>query len=573
MIKRMNLKVVITVFLASCFFKAHAQSNVFENFKNISAIAKPDAEKWKQLQGNFGFSIVNVNTRATYNTYPIIDKQTAIQLNAWAGEEVNAQVVISSKVDAGKINVTTGGLVSANGNKINNAIQIGYIYYVIADNSVGICYKQGKKYPDIIVPDIIDFNSSESFVKSYTNRPVWIKIKVPEDAQPGDYKSKVTASVNGVSKTLNINLKVSANKLPALKDRKFFLELWQYPVTEADYYKVKPWSDEHLKLMKPAMTQLKDAGEDVITASFFWDMFNTTARDVDDMFIKIRKKVSGDYTYDFTNFDKWVNYMTSIGISRQITMFGMATLNYRMYYYDEAKGGVTYIQQGVKNEQYKQFWTPYLKAFGAHLKEKGWFDKTTIGFSEKELDISVPLIRFIKSIDPQWKISYSGKYFPEIQDAVYDYSIISNQHIPADIIAGREKKGYVTTFYTSCWERVPNTFVMSDPIDATWLAWNASNRNLDGYLRYAFDFWTPSILTNVITNVASGDNFLFYPYGYSSVRFEMLKDGIEDFEKVRIKKNQSSTQIKSVLDQFELKKVNLVPSRFRQIQEARTSLE
>ena len=382
----------------------------------------------------------------------------------------------------------------------NSQCKAGFVYYVLADNSRGVCHKDANvTYAKIIVPDIIDFQSGSSFIKPFTNRPVWINIKIPRNTQPGIYKGKIMASANTITSSINIVLKVSSNKIPAIAKRQFFLQLWQYPIAEADYYKVKPWSDEHFRLMKPAMATLKRAGENVITASFFWDQFNPKIRDADEMFIKVQKNTSGTYTYDFTNFDKWVNYMMDIGINKQITVFGMATLNYRMYYFDDDSNKVIYFSQGINGVQYRQFWSSYLKAFEAHLKEKGLFDITTIGFSEKELDVSVPLIKFIKSLDKDWKISYSGKYFPEIQNDVYDYSVISNQQVPDSVIKQRRSKGFVTSFYTSCWEKFPNTFVMSDPIDASWLSWNAAYRNMDGYLRWAYDYWTANMLTDVTT--------------------------------------------------------------------------
>jgi hypothetical protein len=441
------------------------------------------------------------------------------------------------------------------------------------------------------VPDIIDFQSGSSYVKSYTNRPIWIKIKIPRETDPGIYRGKVSASVNGNSQSLDIVLKVSDKTLPLPANRKFFLELWQYPIAEADFYKVKPWSDEHFRLIRPAMRNLREAGEDVITGSFFWDAFNPAVRSADDLMMKVIKTKSGEWNYDFTNFDKWVNFMMDIGINKQITCFGIAPLNYKYYYYDEAQNKVAFFQQGVSGTQYKQFWTSYLRAFQKHLEEKGWFDITTIAFSEKNTDILIPLINFIKSVNKNWKISFSGKYFPQIQADIYDYSLISNQQIPDSTIAERRSKGFITTFYTSCWERFPNTFVMSDPVDATWLSWNAANRDMDGYLRYAYDYWTMSnILFDVRSNVASGDRFLIYPYGNSSIRFEMLKDGIEDYEKIILKfgRNDNSSAansvmrtntqnnikgFKSVLSQFDFKKVSSDRSRSQQIQQARTLLE
>jgi len=561
-------------------------NNQYENFGDISSISRPDPSKWQQLKTDFNFSQADINSRMAYNNAPVLVADKTINLQGWRDEEVNAQLVISSKKDIGSFNATVSDLTS--GNKVIDSknCNIGYVYYVIANSTKGLCRTDPNvKYDDAITPDIINFHSASSFVKSYTNRPIWLKIKIPVDAEPGNYKGKVNVSAGGNVQSLDVVLKVSNNRMPSAENKKFFLELWQYPIAEADYYKVKPWSDEHFRLMKPAMQNLKDAGEDVITASFFWDPFNPAARDANEMFIKVVKTKGGQWNYDFTNFDKWVNFMMDLGIKKQITVFGMAPLNSRMYYFDEDSNKVVNVQQGVYGPMYKQFWSSYLKAFGAHLKQKGWFDITTIGFSEKQPDIATALINFIKSVDNNWKISYSGKYYPEIQSKVYDYSLISNQQIPANTVIDRKNKGFITTYYTSCWEKFPNTFVVSDPVDATWLGWNAAFRNMNGYLRFAYDYWTMSnILSDVRSNAASGDRFFIYPGGNTSIRFEMLKDGIEDYEKIFVKAGgtnnvnnltatSNSNAIQSVLNGFDFKKASPSISRSQQIQQARAALE
>jgi len=587
--KHALLLVTLLPFVSHLSF-VQAQNVQYENFGDITSVSQPDQSKWQQLKTAYNFSPADLNRRVTYNHEPVLNSPKSINLEGWRDEDVNAQLVVSAKKDISSLKVTISNLVSDNGKTIDNKqCDAGFVYYVIADNSRGICAKKDNtSYNTIIVPDIVDYRSGSSFAKAYTNRPVWLKIRIPRDAAPGIYKGKITASFNGSSQSVDVLLKVSNNTMPTAENKKFFLELWQYPVAEADFYKVKPWSDEHFSLMRPAMQNLRSAGEDVITASFFWDAFNPSTRSADEMMIKPLKTQSGQWSYDFTNFDKWVNFMMDIGINKQITVFGMAPLNFKYYYYDEAQNKVESFQQGVNGAQYRQFWTSYLNAFQKHLQEKGWFDITTLAFSEKNPDVLKPLISFIKSLNKNWKISFSGKYFPEIQKDVYDYSLISNEQIPENTIEDRRQKGFITTFYTSCWERFPNTFVMSDPVDATWLSWNAANRNMDGYLRYAYDYWTMrNIISDVRSNIASGDRFLIYPYGNSSVRFEMLKDGIEDYEKIMAKfgrnANTAATSsairinapsgFKSTLSQFDFKKVNSNASRSQQIRQARALLE
>lgn len=63
----------------------------------------------------------------------------------------------------------------------------------------------------------------------------------------------------------------------------------------------------------------------------------------------------------------------------------------------------------------------------------------------------------------------------------------------------------------------------------------ASARNLSGFLRWAYDSWTEDPLwdTKHVTWQA-GDAFLVYPNARSSFRFERLREGIQQYEKIRL---------------------------------------
>jgi hypothetical protein len=57
----------------------------------------------------------------------------------------------------------------------------------------------------------------------------------------------------------------------------------------------------------------------------------------------------------------------------------------------------------------------------------------------------------------------------------------------------------------------------------------------DGFLRWAYNSWpeNPNIDSRYI-KWPSGDDFMVYPEARSSVRFERLREGIQDYEKIRI---------------------------------------
>ena len=108
----------------------------------------------------------------------------------------------------------------------------------------------------------------------------------------------------------------------------------------------------------------------------------------------------------------------------------------------------------------------------------------------------------------------------------------------------------ITTFYTSCVQPRPNSFVAADadPTDLTALPWHALQRRQDGYLRWAFDNWRSSNPLDLREGAfTAGDFSLVYRSSNDrdmtvvpSIRSELLRDGIEDFEKVLVLRNSLS---------------------------------
>ena len=111
------------------------------------------------------------------------------------------------------------------------------------------------------------------------------------------------------------------------------------------------------------------------------------------------------------------------------------------------------------------------------------------------------------------------------------------EHLSDEVIAERNKKGMKTTYYVCTYPRKPNTFTNSPPMEAVWLGHYVAKRRLSGFLRWAYNSWVaaPELDSNHVT-WQPGDCFLVYPLENgevrSAVRFEMLREGIEDLKKL-----------------------------------------
>ena len=96
-------------------------------------------------------------------------------------------------------------------------------------------------------------------------QPVWLTVRVPADAKPGNYEGKVTVSASGRKPVeVPVNLRVVDWKVPDPKDFMSFLELIQSPESVAMHYKVEMWSQKHWELLDRTFKLLGEVGNDML---------------------------------------------------------------------------------------------------------------------------------------------------------------------------------------------------------------------------------------------------------------------------------------------------------------------
>jgi hypothetical protein len=309
----------------------------------------------------------------------------------------------------------------------------------------------------------------------------------------------------------------------------------------AELHGVELWSDAHFELMKSYFSMLASAGQKVISANIInqpWGRDHTYFEEV--TLIKWIKRIDGSWFYDYTNFDRYIRMMMDCGITKRINCYSMVTWNLFFPYFDELSGETKSVKLTPGTEEYKDFWKPMLMAFTAHLKEKGWFEKTAVAMDERPMESMLAVFALLKEVDPEWKTALAGTYHPEIARDIYDYSLnYVDPYFEPDVLKERKASGKPSTYYTACQPQRPNIFTFSPPSEAVWIGWYAAAMGYTGYLRWAYNNWTESTLTETRYRTwPAGDCYFIYPGPRSSIRFEKLIEGIQDFEKLRILKEQ-----------------------------------
>jgi hypothetical protein len=99
----------------------------------------------------------------------------------------------------------------------------------------------------------------------------------------------------------------------------------------------------------------------------------------------------------------------------------------------------------------------------------------------------------------------------------------------------RKQKGYTSTHYVCCSDGFPNVFTFSPPAEGVFIGWYSIAANFDGFLRWAYNSWVENPLQDSrFRTWPAGDTYIVYPDNRSSIRFETLREGIQDAEKIRI---------------------------------------
>lgn len=469
----------------------------------------------------------------------------------WRGERVHTQAVLWTAEPLRGVRISVDRLEDGEGNEIESQyIKAEYLRYVLTDHLGELANGCGipAGLDTSIVADVID-NSQYLDVQARTTRPIWLSVSIPQDAAPGIYsgvlsiESSRPASTKEREATVPFQIEVLPHVLPSPSEWSYYLDLWQNPFAVARYYQVRAWSGDHFRAMRPYMRRLADAGQKVITASIIHDPWNSQTYDVYTSMVKWTKRSDGTWVYDFSVFDRWVEFMMGLGIDQAINCYSMIPWNLEFHYHDEALGRDTVLMAEPGSAEYRAHWLPMLTDFSRHLKARGWWDITTIAMDERPLEAMQQAIAIIKEADPDFRVSLAGSFHPELADELVDFSITSPESMDEETLLRRNELGYVTTFYTCCVEPRPNTFTSSPYAEATWLAWHALHKGYGGYLRWAYNSWNERPLWDSRYGTwAGGDTYLVYPGSRTSVRFERLREGIQDYEKFRIISRQLQQQ-------------------------------
>ncbi|HOX05117.1 MAG TPA: hypothetical protein PK280_01850 [Planctomycetota bacterium] len=270
-----------------------------------------------------------------------------------------------------------------------------------------------------VAPGVVKAFKKDFAPKSTTpvaTAPVWVTVRVPADALPGEYEGKLSVEAEGLPATaVPVKLKVHDWVLPAPKDFRVRTIGWMNPEALAKHYEVKLWSEEHFKLMGRSMELMLELGSrhiQIDVTQYY------PSRDNADTMIKWVRQADGSYKYDFTVFDKYCDLAAAkLGkpFPVRLNMWkgprnggGGETDNYpntRVLVLDPASGAVSELEGPKKlgSEEMKAFWKPVMDEIRVRLEKRGWMDVAGPNWMCYCGGMTKELASMVKSIWPDGK--------------------------------------------------------------------------------------------------------------------------------------------------------------------------
>ena len=430
-------------------------------------------------------------------------------------------------------------------------IRIGYVDYVHVGRSYINPSRDKIASPSGFYPDPI-VEREKIDVKAGQTQPVWITVAIPVGASPGLYTGEldVTGTIGGQS---------FETKLP--------LQVEVYPVTvEKTSLWVTNWffnSPGNLKLV---------FGEAVQPYSEkYWEYTSMLARKM----AEYRQNVAlisplqlatysmgadGKYQIDFSNFDRTVEIFMKEGVIGRIEgghiggREGGWISNFVLSVPVVEKDTTYFKPLPLASDSAKTFYSTFIPALSRHLVEKGWDGIYMQHLMDEPIPENVAtyieIAKFIRKLAPNLKIveaCHSKDVKNSVQVWVPQLDYLNRDY---DFYKERAAAGDEVWFYTCVNPRgeYANRFIDLPLIKTRILHWINFRYDIPGYLHWGLNHWnenpyneTSAIQTESGNVLPGGDSWIMYPGDRkinSSIRLEAMRDGIVDYELLKMLKSK-----------------------------------
>jgi hypothetical protein len=481
-----------------------------------------------------------------------------LTVQAARNETEAVQLVVSPRVLLKGVRIEPGALTGPDGASVPadaiDVLNVEYVHIQMPTDYTG----SADYWPDPLSPidGPIDLDADE-------NHPFWIRISVPQGTPPGDYRGHVAISSEGYTAAVPLEVQVYDFELPdrmtcetafgfsphrafayhGARTREQQIELLdKYFQSFADHH-ISPYDPAALREFTvewPDVRPGEDVDPETLVARFNWSEWDRAMRKAIDH-------------YHFNTF--------------RIPLQGMGGGSFK------SRREPVLLGFGADTPEYKALFGSYCRQLEEHLRENGWFDEGFVYWFDEPDVRDYPFVtkgfERLKHHAPGLRRMLTEQIEPELIGGpnLWCPNTVNYQD---DLADERRKHGDQFWWYVCTGPKAPYTTLFIDHAGTemrVWL-WQTWKRRIDGILVWQTNYWTsdaaypgPDNLQNPYADPMSwqagstsasmkspwgnGDGRFLYPPKagadgrparplitgpVESIRWEMLRDGIEDYE-------------------------------------------
>ena len=134
--------------------------------------------------------------------------------------------------------------------------------------------------------------------------PLVLRVRVPADTRPGDYRGTVTVRAEGSEpQAVPVELHVTGWTVPDPKNYRTYIGVYQSPASTYMRYKVEPWGKEHMRLLGEAFGLLGRLGNKLVLVHAIENTQFGNERGM----IHWIKQADGTWTHDYSIFETYLD--------------------------------------------------------------------------------------------------------------------------------------------------------------------------------------------------------------------------------------------------------------------------
>jgi len=464
-----------------------------------------------------------------------------VHVEAARNETEAGQLVLRCDTDhLMSVNITFGPLESDSGQMPLSGARARPVWHVpVLENTNDtpedhLVRKAPAMFPDPLLPqDYVRLRQGEAL-------PIWVDVTVPEGAAPGDYYGPIHVKTDQGEAQAQLRVTVYPATVPA--ERTLKVTNWISWPNIARFHSREPWSEEHWSLLRAYARNLAEHRQNVVLTPIF-DL------------IEFRND-GGRLALCFDAFDRFVELFRSEGVIGYIEgghlggrgPGGWEAPEFVITAFRPEGGGLAKERPVAGSPQANAFLAEFLPALQAHLEAKGWLDIYFQHLADEPIGGNVEswnkLSAAVKRYAPRMR-TVEANMCEDATDLDIWCPQLGGWHENRQFYASRVQAGDELWFYT-CLAPVgtyANRFIDYHLLKTRLLHWLNFYYGATGYLHWGYNHWGGSVPFVDIEPVhshrrclPSGDNAIVYP-GESgpldSIRFEAMRDGIEDYELLR----------------------------------------